>query len=777
MGKRSLLLAVVVILTAMGSAFADGMLIPGPVSHIIPDEPYFTVKYHHVKCDINDQVATTYVDQVFINESRREMEATYIFPLPAGAVVQKFTLHADGKEITARLLDKDDAQRIYEDIVRRRKDPAILTYAGEGMYQARIYPIPAGGERRIEIRYTELLHADSGLIGYVYPLSPEGLSHRPIESVVFIADIHARQPVGSVYSPSHDIAVNKLTDRHVRISYEEKNTLPDRDILLYYNVAQDPIGLSVITFKEPGKDGFYLLLAAPTVEQATEEVVSKNICFVLDTSGSMSGQKIEQAKDALTFCVNSLNPQDRFDIVAFSDSIVEFAGELVPADANWVSEARKFISRFEARGGTDIDTALRTALQRRLSGQVNYLCFLTDGEPTVGETNNAQIVKNTAEEAAKVSGTTRLFVFGVGYDVNTNLLDKLAQDNGGLTTYVRPSEDIEVKVSSFFAKIARPLLTQINIAYGSAETYDTFPRQLPDLFHGSQLEVFGRYKAASAGRTTITLNGGTAAGSKTFELSCDLPEKRTNTDYIATLWASRKIGYLLDQIRLHGESKELVDEIVKLSMEYGILTEYTAFLADEDKAVTVEEASGRAGRIMDRAYAAPKGAGATSRAQNAQVMQQQKNAAATNTYLDAEGERRRIANVRNVGQRGYIQRAGRWEDTRYQPDQKVELQVLAYSEAYFQLSRAFPQVNSQLAVGDKVLIMLNGRLIEIGDEGKTKLTAEELKTLGSAQTTPGQGRLDRTQPELTHQPRNRARLLLFALAGLLAAGLLRRRRS
>ncbi len=777
MARRSLLLAVVVVLTTVGSAFADGMLIPGPVAHIIPDEPYFTVKYHHVKCDINNQVATTYVDQVFVNESRREMEATYIFPLPAGAVVQKFTLHADGKEISARLLDKDDAQHIYEDIVRRRKDPAILTYAGESMYQAKIYPIPPGGERRIEIRYTELLHADSGLVGYVYPLSPEQLSHRPIESVVFVADIYAAQPVGNVYSPSHDIAVNKLSDRHVRISYEEKNTLPDRDILLYYNVAQDPVGLSVITFKEPGKDGFYLLLAAPAVEQATEEVVSKNICFVLDTSGSMSGEKIEQAKDALTFCVNSLNPQDRFDIVAFSDRIVEFAGKLVVADNDRVSEARKFIDKFEARGGTDIDTALRTALQHRLSKQVNYICFLTDGEATVGETNNAQIVKNIAEEAAKVSGTTRLFVFGVGYDVNTNLLDNLAQGNGGLTTYVRPSEDIEVKVSSFFAKIAQPLLTQISIAYGSAETYDTFPHQLPDLFHGSQLEVFGRYKAASAGHTTVTLSGSTAAGSETFELSCDFPETRASTDYIATLWASRKIGYLLDQIRLHGESKELVDEIVKLSMEYGILTEYTAFLADEDRAIAAEEVAGRAGKIMDNVYASAKGAGATSRAQNAQAMQYQTTAAATNTYLDAAGQRQRIANVRNVGQRGYIQRDGRWEDTRYQPDQKVELQVQAYSEAYFQISRAFPQVNSQLAVGDKALIMLNGRLIEIGAEGKTTLTAEELKALSTAETTPNHGRLDLQQHELTRQPQNRARLVLFGLAGLLGAGLLRRRRS
>jgi len=754
--NKGLLVTLAALLLAGTCAFADGMLIPGTPTHIIPDEPYFTVKYHHVKCDIQDQVATTYVDQVFVNEGGREMEATYIFPLPKGAVVQKFALHADGKELQAELLDKDKAQSIYEDIVRRRKDPAILTYAGEGAYQAKIYPIPPKGERRIEIRYTELIHYDSGLVGYVYPLSPEKLSHRPIESVAFVADIHAQQSIGSVYSPSHDIAVNKLTDKHVRVSYEEKDSLPDRDVLLYYNVAQDPIGLSVITFKEAGKDGFYLLLAAPTVEEESSDVVPKNICFVLDTSGSMSGEKIVQAKDALTFCVNSLNSQDRFNIIAFNDSVREFARELVPATAERVKEAREFIKGFEARGGTDIDSALRAAMEKRRKDQVNYICFLTDGEPTVGETSNEQIVKNVAGYAEKIAGTTRLFVFGVGFDVNTNLLDKLAQGNGGLTTYVRPSEDIEVKVSNFYAKIAQPLLTDLALNYGTVNVYDTFPEKLPDLFHGSQIEVFGRYKQAGAGRTTIALSGSTTQGSKSYELSCTFPETHGGTEYIASLWAARKIGYLLDQIRLHGENKELVDEIIKLSMEYGILTEYTAFLADEGRAVTVSEAGDRAHTTMKESFAAGVGAAPVARAQNAQVMQYQKTASATNTYLDAAGVRQRIANIQNVGQRGFVQRGSRWEDTRYQPEQQVALRVKAYSEAYFQLSRAFPQVNSQLAVGDKVLIILNSQLIEIGEEGEATLSDEQLESLGAGNAPADQAL----------RPIGPIQRLLSALAGL-----------
>ncbi len=767
MRTRTLLCGIAALLVASTCAFADGMLIPGPLTSIIPDEPYFTVKYHHVTTEIRDQVASTYVDQVFVNDGRREMEATYIFPLPKGAVVQKFTLHADGQELEAQLLGKDEAQRIYEEIVRRRKDPALLTYAGEGMYQAKIYPIPAGGERRIEIRYTELLHYDTGLVGYLYPLSPERFSNRPIESVTWVCDIHAAQPVGTVYSPSHDISVTKKTENHVRCSYEEKNVRPDSDILLYYNVGQDPVGLSFITFKERNEDGFFLLLAAPAVEQDNTEIVPKSICFVLDTSGSMSGEKIEQARDALTFCVNSLNQQDSFNIIAFSDSVKLFSDRQVRATREKVSEARDFIAGFGARGGTDIDSALREAFKQFGDDDVNYICFLTDGEATVGETNNEQIVKNVAREAEKIRGTTRLFVFGVGYDVNTNLLDKLAQGNGGLTTYVRPTEDIEVKVSSFYSKIAQPLLTEITLDYGRLDVYDGFPRDLPDLFHGSQIELLGRYKGASAGRSTVVMTGKTAGGSQSFEIAYDFPQERTGTEYIATLWASRKIGFLLDQIRLHGEKKELVDEVVRLSMEYGILTEYTAFLADEGGAVTAEEARERAADMMTDALAAPGaalGAGAVARAQNAQAMQQQSAVRAVNAYVDVEGNWQRFANIQNAAQRGFVNRGGRWEDTRYERTQDVAMKIRAYSEAHFQLSRSFPQLNSQLAVGDNALIILNGQVIEIGDDGKETLTDEDLKMLEA-----GKARAD--QPA---QGRNPALGILPALAGLFGLELWRR---
>ncbi len=724
-----------------GALSADGILLPGPPTAIRPDVPYFTIKYHRVKMEVTDQVCTTSVDQVFVNESGREQEATYLFPLPAGAVVQKFTLFADGEEMAAKLLTREEAQRIYEEIVRKRRDPALLTYAGNNAYQARIFPIPAGGERRIQLSYSQLLPYDNGLVSYLYPLSTEKFSPKPLQDASFLAEIHSHQPIGTVYSPTHDIACTRLSDTHVRVSWEETNSKPDRDLLLYYNIAKDPVGLSLVTFKEPGKDGFFLLLAAPTTERERGEALAKQVVFVMDTSGSMSGEKIKQVQGALTYCVNSLNPQDKFNIIAFSDHVEDFAKGLVTATEAKVKEARAFIAGFEARGGTDIDSALTAALKYREPGKPSYLVFLTDGQPTVGEQNIEKIIARVKTAVEEIAAPTRLFAFGAGYDVNVPFLDKLSYQNNGLSTYVRPNEDIEQKVSTFYSKIAQPVLAGLSLDFGKVETYDTFPRQLPDLFYGSQVEVFGRYKAASAGQGTILLTGAMGGGSRTFELAATFPETQAGTDYIASLWASRKIGFLLDEIRLKGPNKELIDEVVKLSLEYGILTEYTAFLALEKAAIPVAEAADRVAAAPGMGGAGgpagPAGPAATSRSQNAQGMQTQSGLGGTNTFLNAEGARERIANIQNVGQRGYIQRGTRWEDTRYTPEMKIALRAQAYSEAYFQLSRVFPELNQQMSVGDNVLVILNSQVVEIGPEGKTELSAADLAALAAGQAPPG----------------------------------------
>jgi len=728
-----------VLLIAATGALADGILIPGPPERPEPDAPYFTIKYHHVDIEIRDQVATTKIDQVFINESNRELEATYLFPLPPGSVVRDFAVEADGQKMTTELLEADEAQETYEEIMRRRKDPALFQYAGNDSYRARIYPIPADGERRIEITYSEVLGQDAGVVEYLYPMSTEQFSTEPVRETVVNCSITSKDAIASIYCPSHDVSVSREGRRDAQVSYEENNTRPDRDLRLYYTVSQNAVGTHLLTYKERGEDGFFMLLAAPSVDVETD-VLPKNVVFVLDRSGSMSGEKIEQARDALTFCVNQLNEEDTFEIITFSDNIRSFGDELQEADSSTVREARRFIKDMEAAGSTDINAAMKLAMKRRTDDRPNYVVMLTDGLPTAGVTDLDDILANVEDNREKMDdASTRVFVFGVGYDVDTHFLDKMSVDNGGVATYVRPEESIEAKVSSFYAKISRPMLTDISVDFGTIKTFDMFPKELPDLFYGSQIVALGRYEDRTTGECAVGLSGQTPEGSQTFEIEAEFPDRASSREYIPPLWAARKVGWLLDEIRLQGEKKELVDEIVRLGTEYGILTEYTSFLALEGGEITEDEVAERL-RAPTGAFGAAgpmaterMGGYAISQRDNAQTMQKAANVAAQNMYQDAEGNWQRVGNIRNVGQRGFIQQGEQWVDSRLRVGEEdalePDLQVQAFSEAHFQLSRAFPALNAQLSVAESMRVLLNGQIVEIGAEGKTSLTEVELEAL------------------------------------------------
>ncbi|MCD6362156.1 MAG: hypothetical protein J7M38_14960, partial [Armatimonadetes bacterium] len=351
-----------------------------------------------------------------------------------------------------------------------------------------------------------------------------------------------------------------------------------------------------------------------------------------------------------------------------------------------------------------------------------------------GETDLTAILKNVENERKRMSeAPTRVFIFGVGYDVDTHFLDKMSVQNNGVATYVRPEESIEAKVSSFYAKISRPVLTDLALDFGDIKTGDLLPRELPDLFWGSQIVLMGRYDKRTCGRATVTLSGQTADGSHDFAIEALFPNERTGADYIPVLWASRKIGWLLDEIRLQGEKKELVEEIVRLGTEYGILTEYTAFLAEEGEVATAAEATERAAAPMAAGAQVRLGGYAISQRDNAQYMQKAANMAAQNAYMDAEGNWQQVAGIRNIGQRGFIQQGEQWVDSRLRigtaEELKPELQVQAYSEAHFQLAREFPGVSSMLAASDNLLVLINGHVVQIGPEGRQKLTDADLQLL------------------------------------------------
>jgi Ca-activated chloride channel homolog len=712
-------------------AHADGLLLPHPPNQgIAPlrEIPNFSIKYHRVNVEINHPLAHTQVDQVFHNASNRELEGTYLFPIPTGASLSQFAMDVDGKMTKAELLQADQARRIYEDIVRRRIDPGLLEYAGQNLFRARVYPIPAQGDKRIQLSYDQLLPTESALHTYRYTLSTEKFSATPLENVTLTVRLKTKTPLKSIYSPSHDLKITRQGEYAALVSYEASKVKPDADFELYYTTAEDPIGVSLLSYREGNQDGYFMLLGAPKVEWKQEQTAAKSMTFILDTSGSMAGDKIKQAKAALEYNLNQLSPQDSFHLISFSDTVEPFSNKPMPATSANIRKAIAHVQGLQATGGTDIDSALQNAF-KHLNGpkELNMIVFLTDGDPTVGETN-----LNTILNKARLSNKSqaRLFVFGVGFDVNIPFLDKLSQENKGSSEYVRPEENIEIKVSNLFSRISHPILANLKLGFGSASIYDLYPRELPDMFKGSQLVLVGRYR--QPGPVTVSLSGLLQGQAKSFSYSGqNLSKDKTAHSFLPRLWATRKIGFLLDQIRLKGKNKELVEEVIRLSKQYGIITEYTSFLVRDDvdvrrpaaSAPMMEEADG----YLERSLGEAKGSWAISQSRNAQKMQQNAAPATANSYYDQAGQEQQISQVRYIGQKSFYQKKGIWQDAAV-ADKLPRLQIKHFSELYFALAQK-PELRKILALGPELEFVYAGQLIQIGPQGKEKLTVDLQKKL------------------------------------------------
>ena len=698
--KRFLFLLTAVLLIGLllpGPARADGVIIIDPPPP--QGSAYLTVVYHHVEVTIEDQVATTRIDQLFRNDNRFAVEGTYIFPLPEEASIERFVMYVDGKPLEGRVLSRDEARAIYESIVRKHRDPALLEYIGRNTFQASIFPIAPGEEKRVQIEYRQVLPVDQGLVEYVYPLSTERFSPQPLQDVAITVRLASREPLRAVYSPSHDVSVDRPDDYHATIGYEARDVLPDRDFVLYYTVSPEDVGLSLLTYHPQGEDGFFLLLVAPPVEGETQEVVAKDVIFVLDTSGSMSGEKMEQARAALLFVLDHLNSEDRFAIVDFDSSVSTYAPDLRPASER--AEARRYVQNLSAGGSTNIEGALRQALDLadRTSGRPQVILFLTDGLPTVGEEDPSRLLALVRERSHE---NVRLFTFGVGYDVNSALLDALAAENHGASAYILPGENLEERVSAFYSKINRPVLAGPALDFGNIAVYDLYPSPLPDLFLGSQLVLAGRYR--EGGSTTVTLRGRAGGEERTYRYE-DLTFLRESTrnDFLPRLWASRKIGYLLSEIRLHGENQEVVDEIVELSLRYGIITPYTSFLVDETGRILTEEGQAEAMRNMATVLpaAAPmEGKGGVDYSLEVQRLQE-------GGYSGLEQ-----AALRQVADKAFLLVNGVWTDTTYRQGTPTT-PVTFGSESYFALVNARPEWGKYFAVGDRVIVVLDGVAYEV----------------------------------------------------------------
>jgi Ca-activated chloride channel family protein len=344
------------------------------------------------------------------------------------------------------------------------------------------------------------------------------------------------------------------------------------------------------------------------VEATKEKRVPRDLVLVLDTSGSMSDVKMSQAKQAVRQCLKQLNEKDRFGLIAFSTGVRTYKDALADAAPDQIEKALKWVDDLRAGGGTAILPALTTAMDMRGkdAARTFTVTFFTDGQPTVDETNPQKIVKAITD---KNTANTRIFTFGVGDDVNAAMLDQLADATRAITTYVRPAEDIEAKASALYAKINHPVMTNVKLSSTGVKLHEMYPLQLPDLFHGGQLVVFGRY--SGSGHAAIKLSGTIGTEERELVYEADFASKTEDgREFVENLWARRKVGFILDQIRVNGESKELVEEVTTLAKRYGIATPYTSYLVVPDAVLPVAQGQpGGGGRPGNFAATPPAGLG------------------------------------------------------------------------------------------------------------------------------------------------------------------------
>jgi len=708
-------------------ALADGVIIidyprpvpmprPRPVPPPRPLTP-LAIKQHHVNVEIERAVAFTTVDQVFYNPNSVQLEGTYIFPIPRGAAVRRFIMFMNGKEVEAELLDAERARKIYEDIVRRKRDPALLEYYGRGMLKARVFPVPARGDVRIKISYHEMLKPDGGLVKYLYPLNTEKFSSTPIQSVSVRVEINAGRPMSTIYSPSHKVEIKREGPQKAVVGFEQSNVKPDTDFQLYYLLEETDVGMHVMSYADGSEDGTFLLLIAPGAS-GPAKTIPKDIVFVFDTSGSMSGRKIEQARRALAFCLNGLNPKDRFNLVTFSTEANSYRDGLVEVRRKEVRAAVEYVNSLDARGGTNLHEALIMAFKNEpRQGRPFMIVLMTDGLPTVGVTGEKDILRR-AKEANRARA--RVFAFGVGYDVNTHLLDGLAEEHNGVSEYVRPEEDLELKISSFYTKIASPVMTNLELTIKGVETYDLYPKKPGDLFRGGEILVLGRYR--NAGAASVTLSGLYSGEKRTFSYEPSFPGMDRKYDFLPRLWATRKVGYLLRQIRLHGASRELKDEVTRLAKRYGLLTPYTSMLIleDEDRRLargaggrTVDQNSlSRIARPAAKEMSAMSGADAFKSARRQGTMLRQRHQADEAPEMDAESRRTIKRIKRQVGSHTFYLTNGVWVDSRYTGGTKT-VKVKYLSKRYFELLRLDPETARAFSLGERIIVVIRGIAYEV----------------------------------------------------------------
>ena len=688
-----------------------------------------------VRVRVSGRVAEVEVSEWFLNRGNRLGEGHYLYPLPGEAVFQSFSLFQGDAELRGEIMDAGRAREIYEAIVRRRADPALIELAGHGLLRARIFPIEPGQERKVTLRYTQVLERAGNALQLRYAGGVRGAGHRPMMDgstggplpepveTLFEVIVEDGDAFLEPFSPTHTLEVDRSGGRlNVTVDDELVGGLS-----MFLPMAGEAVGLSVATHRPAGEEGYFMLTLSP--DRDVGEAEPRDVTVVLDVSGSMSGEKIVQAQDALRGLLGTLAPEDRFRLVAFSNAIRMYSEEWSEATGFQLAAARAWVDGLVADGGTNIGAALDEAFRLESpSDRLPVVIFLTDGLPSVGEQSPGRL----ADRAEERVGRARIFAFGVGHDVNTHLLDRLGEAGRGDTDYVEPGENVERAIALLAAKIRHPVLTDLELGDAPAELTEIYPVRIPDVFAGEELLLFGRYRGDGEG--SLSVRGRRAGASVDYATEAVFARRTQANAYIPRLWASRKLGHLQRQIWTEGESESLVEEIRTLAFRYGLPSAYTSYLVEEPDVVAGNRPMPMQLRRRQGA-ALQSGAGAVRSAEGARRFREADSMSKLRRAEDEAAEEMTSANERGVtrvlGGRLFRLEDGVWTDAAHGEGARI-VRVKAFSRGYFDLLRALPELRAVLRALDSVVVAGEDVSVEVGTVGIEELSGPDLRSLVEA---------------------------------------------
>lgn len=693
--------------------------------------PAVTVERIEAGVRIDDQMARTTLTVALHNPAGTQQEGQILLPVPHGAILKSFRLEGQNGSFKAEILPREEARRIYDGIVAQMKDPAILEFAGFGALKSSVFPVPARKTVRLRMEYEELLPVDGGRIDYVLPRSE---SHECKTNWTIDVDWAVRGGIATVYSPSHGVTPEKKGAR-IRVQASGRIDPGPFRLSVLRKKKKDAVATFLSHPDDKGDGGWFLLLMAPPEREAGGPKLHREVTVVMDRSGSMAGEKLDQAREAALQVIEGLEPEDHFNLIIYNEAVSHFAEGPVAADRGNILRAREFINGIRVSGGTNIHGALQAAIaQPTVDGAVPIVLFLTDGLPTIGETSEKRIREATVDGNKR---KRRIFTFGVGVDVNTALLSRLADDSRATATYVLPKEKVEVKVAQVFRRLSGPVLSSPVLKVVDAKGRnaagridDLVPHQLPDFFANDQVIVTGRFRGRGA--LEFRLTGGDGKKDRRFKFKFNPSGKRD--PFVPRLWAMRKIAVLTEALRdlgadsalggLTGDAvdrndprvKELVDEIVRLSTEHGILTEYTAFLARDGEVFRGQARQNDVAgfNYVEKALKKRSGAAGVNQDHNLWAQKGATNLNPTNRFLNDELKEEEVANVQQAGDKAYYRRGKEWVDAEVVNNKDVDAapatEIAVGSEEFKTLVDKLVATKRQscLALGANLEVVVDG---------------------------------------------------------------------